>query len=125
MSSDFEIKVFYDGGCPICRWEVDLYTCYDKANKILWVDIETLTEADLPADKTRDELLGKFHVRDLREGSSQQWSVGVDAFARIWRALPRFRHFAFMFKLPIIRQVTKLAYFGFLKWQQSHRGKRV
>lgn len=125
MPSDFEIEVFYDGGCPICRWEVDLYTRCDKANKIQWVDIERLTEADLPPDKTRDELLGKFHVRGLGEGYSQRWYIGVDAFARIWKALRGFRHFAFMFKLPIIRQVTKLAYLGFLKWQQSHRERRT
>ena len=49
---------------------------------------------------------------------------GVDAFARIWRALPGFRHGAFLFRVPVIRQLTMLAYKLFLKWQSWHRKHR-
>ena len=123
MTTPPDIEVYYDGGCPICRWEIDLYDRFDKAKRIRWTDIEALSEDDLPPSKTKEELLGKFHVRDIGQ-EDDVWSVGVDAFARIWKVLPGFRHFAFLFRLPIIRQLTMLAYLGFLKWQRRHRAKR-
>ena len=78
------IDVFYDGGCPVCRIEVGYYRRIDRAGAVHWIDIESLTDAELPAGKTRDALLGRFHVRDQADGG---WHVGVDAFARIWRTL--------------------------------------
>lgn len=117
-----QIEVFYDGECPICAWEVDLYGRMDKSAKIEWTAIEGLSDAALPSGKTRDELLGKFHVR---EAGAAQWHIGVDAFARIWRALPGLRHVAFLFSVPGIRQLTKGGYVMFLRWQSWHRKRRV
>ncbi len=124
MISEPDIEVFYDGGCPVCRWEVDLYARIDTSDKIRWTDIEGLAENNLPREKTREDLLGKFHVRELNTHSGD-WFVGIDAFARIWKALPIFRYFAFLFRLPIIRQMTMLAYMFFLRWQRRHRAKRA
>ena len=121
-----QIEVFYDGDCPICRWEVRIYRRLDKAQNITWTDIETLEVAGLPIGKTRTDLLGKFHVREIGIGKEalQNWHIGVDAFARIWRALPGFRHFAFLFSVPVIRQVSMVAYKLFLKWQSWDRRRR-
>jgi len=87
MEKRSEIEVFYDGDCPICRFEVDLYSRMDKENRILWTDITSTALNRLPSGKTRQDLLGKFHVRDLSELQSAKttiWYMGVDAFARIW-----------------------------------------
>ena len=121
-----QIEVFYDGDCPICRWEVRLYRSVDSAKNITWTDIEILEDADLPIGKTRMDLLGKFHVREIGIGEAalQNWHIGVDAFACIWRALPGFRHFAFLFSVPVIRQITMFAYRLFLKWQSWDRKRR-
>lgn len=126
MVSTARIEVFYDGGCPICVWEVKLYRHMDKAALIRWTAIETLLPSDLPTGKTQDELLGRFHVRDLTldMSGSETWYIGVDAFARIWRVLPGLKYFAGLFSLPGIRQLTMLAYKGFLKWQSWHRKRR-
>ncbi|MEM1377324.1 MAG: DUF393 domain-containing protein [Pseudomonadota bacterium] len=113
------LEVFYDGGCPICRFEVNLYDKHDKADVIDWVDIEDLSDVQLPKDKSRDDLLGKFHVRD-----ETGWHIGVDAFARIWRSLPVWRRFAFIFSVPGIRQLAEIGYRLFLKWQGWHRKSR-
>lgn len=122
MTKTQQIEVYYDGGCPICRWEVDLYSRMDSGGQIRWTDIEALTDGELPADKTREDLLGKFHVRETQD--TQLWYIGVDAFARIWRALPGLRHAAFIFRLPIIRQAAMASYRVFLKWQSWHRRHR-
>lgn len=116
------IDVFYDSGCPVCRIEVGYYSRIDRADAVRWIDIEALDDAELPAGKTREELLGRFHVRDLADG---HWHVGVDAFARIWRVLPVWRRFAFVFAVPGLRQLAEIGYRGFLRWQRWHRGRRA
>ncbi len=113
------IDVFYDGGCPICRLEVRYYDRIDREGTIRWVDITQLTDTQLPPGKSRETLLGRFHVRD-----GGQWHVGVDAFARIWRQLPVWRRFAFVFGVPGLRQVAEMGYRGFLRWQRWHRARQ-
>ncbi|MEL6687790.1 MAG: DUF393 domain-containing protein [Pseudomonadota bacterium] len=125
MTGTPDIEVFYDGECPICRFEVKLYRRIDEATRIRWTDIGDLEIADLPKDKSRDELLGRFHVRDIRYGAQSDWFIGVDAFARIWTVLPGFRHFAFLFEVPGIRQLAMGGYRVFLAWQKWHRSRRA
>ncbi|MEO1746176.1 MAG: DUF393 domain-containing protein [Pseudomonadota bacterium] len=122
MATNTHIEVFYDGGCPICRFEVALYERHDKADRIGWIDIDDLSDAQLPSDKTREDLLGRFHVRDNFDRGT--WHIGVDAFARIWRELPVWRRFAFIFSVPGIRQLAEIGYRLFLKWQSWHRTHR-
>lgn len=116
------IEVFYDGDCPVCRIEVGYYARIDRIGAIVWTDIAALTEAQLPAGRTRSELLGRFHARE-RDGG--RWHVGVDAFARIWRALPVWRRFAFLFSVPGLRGLAEMGYRGFLRWQRWHRARRA
>ena len=116
-----ELVVFYDGECPVCRIEVAYYQRRDKSNHLAWVDITRLSEAELPAGKTRDDLLRRFHVVD----GSGIWHVGVDAFAAIWSALPGFRHFTWLFRTPGLRQCAGVGYRAFLFWQQRHRARRT
>jgi predicted DCC family thiol-disulfide oxidoreductase YuxK len=115
------LSVWYDGDCPVCRQEVALYRRIDRDGLIGWIDIVALADSDLPAGKTRQDLLGRFHAR---EGNGQ-WRVGVDAFAAIWQKLPVLKWFAFLFRLPVIRQAAQIAYLGFLKWQRHHRARRI
>jgi predicted DCC family thiol-disulfide oxidoreductase YuxK len=118
--SAIPLSVWYDGECPVCRQEVALYSRMDHHGLIDWIDIGALDDNELPPGKSRDDLLGRFHARE----TDGPWQVGVDAFAAIWRKLPGFRHFAFLFRLPVIRQVAQVAYLGFLRWQRHHRARR-
>ncbi|GAA0773368.1 DUF393 domain-containing protein [Roseibium denhamense] len=119
-SGSRQLTVFFDGGCPVCVMEVAYYRRIDKAGTVTWVDIGSLSDAELPNGKSREDLLGIFHV--LTEDGT--WVIGVDAFAAIWRNLPGFRHFAWLFKTPVIRQAAGVFYKGFLMWQKRHRAKR-
>ena len=114
-----EIEVFHDGDCPVCRLEIAFYRRIDRSGRIAWTDIVPLAVHELPEGKSRAELLGRFHVRDLDAPDS--WHVGVDAFARIWRTLPGFKWFAWIFAVPGIRQLAQLAYLGFIRWQARRR----
>lgn len=124
MSASQKIEVFHDGGCPVCQLEIRFYGKLDRAGHILWTDILVLADADLPPGKTRNDLLGKFHVRELPARKASKWHTGVDAFARIWQELPYFNWFAWIFRVPLVRQAAQLAYLGFLRWQAAHRRKR-
>jgi len=115
------LSVWYDGDCPFCRQEVALYSRVDRDERIEWIDIVALADSQLPAGKSREDLLGKFHARE----ADGPWQIGVDAFAAIWKKLPVLKWFAFVFRLPIIRQIAQLAYLGFLKWQRHHRARRT
>lgn len=119
--SAIPLSVWYDGDCPVCRQEVALYRRIDRDDLIRWIDIVALVDNELPVGKSREDLLGKFHAR----AADGPWQIGVDAFAAIWRRLPVLKWFAFLFRLPIIRQVAQIAYLGFLKWQRHHRARRT
>jgi predicted DCC family thiol-disulfide oxidoreductase YuxK len=114
------LSVWYDGDCPVCRQEVALYRRIDCEDLITWIDIVSLGDHQLPPGKTREDLLGKFHAR----AGNGPWQIGVDAFAAIWQRLPLLNWFAFLFRLPIIRQIVQVAYLGFLRWQRHHRARR-
>ena len=114
------LTVYFDGECPVCKFEVAFYERRDKFRLITWLDITKLPDDQLPRGKNRSHLLGKFHTVE-QDG---QWNIGVDAFHAIWRRLPLFSHLAWLFKTPIIRQIANLAYRGFLIWQQRDRKRR-
>jgi len=129
IATKHTIEVLHDGDCPVCQLEIRFYNRIDRAGRIRWTDITGLSHAELPTGKSRDDLLGKFHVRNLPATgglatNADQWFIGVDAFARIWRELPGFKWFAWIFSVPGIRQLAQLAYLGFLRWQAQHRTKR-
>ena len=124
MKESPKLEVFHDGGCPVCCLEIDFYDRLDKSGRIRWTDILDIPEKDLPAGKSRETLLGKFHVRDLPPSEGSDWHIGIDAFSRIWRELPGFRYFAWLFRVPLLRQLAHSAYLGFLRWQAWHRSSR-
>jgi len=114
------LSVWYDGDCPVCQQEVALYRRIDRDDLITWIDIVARADTELPAGKTREDLLGKFHAR----AGDGPWQIGIDAFAAIWQRLPVLKWFAFLFRTPLIRQSVQVAYLAFLKWQRRHRVRR-
>lgn len=58
----WEIKVFYDGACPLCRREADLLRWLDGGRgKVL---LEDISSPEFDASRygvTRDQLMGQIH----------------------------------------------------------------
>lgn len=111
MTDAHDLTVFYDGACPICRREIEVYKSRGGADTIAWLDVANCAADDLPQGYTRDRLLGRFHVMTdhgtLIDGGA--------AFIEIWRALPIFRPLAALFSLPGAAPVLEQLYSGFLK----------
>lgn len=78
-----EIEAFYDGGCPLCRREVNLLKRFDRRHKIHFTDIAA---DDFDPDvygKTQTEFMEEMQGR-LPDGS---WVSGVEVFRRLYSAI--------------------------------------
>ena len=86
---DTPITVFYNGACNICAPEVALYRRRTQAQgrtHVSYCDISSAElPADAPADKTRDDMLRRLHIR-----KNDIWYSGVDAFIHLWHEVPGF-----------------------------------
>ncbi|WCS26025.1 DUF393 domain-containing protein [Methylobacterium sp. NMS14P] len=83
--SDGPLSVYYDGGCPLCRAEIDHYRRCAGADRLAFVDVgRGAPEPALGADLDRDQALRRFHVRT----ADGRLISGAAAFARLWRTLP-------------------------------------
>ena len=117
-----KLTAFYDGGCPVCRLEVNHYRRIG-GDAVNWVDVCSLDDASLAKasdGKSRDDLLGAMHVRD-----GVDWQIGVAAFPALWRKMPVWRRFVWIFKVPGVKPLAELSYKAFLAWQRWHRTKRL
>ncbi len=83
-------RMFYDGGCPLCRREVAHYRRLDRAGRVDWVDISRDPETLATLGVTLEQAMARLHVQD-RQG---RLLTGVPAFAAVWDALPGYRHLA-------------------------------
>jgi predicted DCC family thiol-disulfide oxidoreductase YuxK len=116
------MTAFYDGGCPVCRMEVRHYMRIG-GDAVEWVDVCSLDDralAQVASGKTRGELLGAMHVRD-----GENWQIGVAAFPALWRKMPGWKHFTWVFRVPGAIAFAEIGYRGFLAWQRRHRTKRT
>lgn len=103
-------RVFYDGGCPMCRKEISVYQKADTANAIDWVDVSNpQLEAKLPL--SRQALLARFHV----QRPNGDLISGARGFIELWRQLPKWRWLGFICSTPGMPWVLELSYQGFLK----------
>lgn len=105
------IIVFYDGGCPLCRREINHYMKLASNQIIHWVDISRddsrLSEFNLSAD----EAMRRFHV----VGQMGNVAHGTAAFLIMWQALPGYRHLANIIRFLHLTPLLELGYEWFAK----------
>lgn len=107
------LTVLYDGGCPLCRREIDLYRDLQPLQtraSICYADLSN-AELTLPAGTTRDQLMARFHVQ-RRDG---ELLSGALAFLALWSALPGWRWLALAGRLPGIAWLMERIYRLFLR----------
>ena len=106
---DERLKVYYDGGCPLCRSEIAHYRKLDAARRVDFVDLSS-PAADTGPDLSRETALGRFHVR----GRDGELESGAAAFVRLWKELPGWRWLATIARIPGVVWLMERAYRGFL-----------
>ena len=123
--------LYYDGSCPLCRTEIEIYRRSDRSEALAFVDVSE-AGASIPSGLTQRRALERFHVR-ARNGEILS---GAAAFVEVWARLPRWRWAARVAALPGAMAVLEFAYCRFLpvrplisrlfgKTQRTVRGDRA
>lgn len=107
-----DLDVYYDGGCPLCRAEIDHYRRCAGADRVTFVDVGRSAPAPhLGAGLDREAALRRFHVRS----ADGRLTSGAAAFARLWQTLPGWRWLGRLVDLRVlgvrpVLPVAELAY---------------
>jgi len=115
VSTDFDIEVFFDGNCPICRREIAFLRRLDRRKRIRFTDIAPLDRAATVGDVPWSDLMAEIHGR-LPDG---RWVSGVEVFRRLYAAVG-FGPLVRMTRWTGVEQVLEAAYASFarrrLRW---------
>lgn len=113
------IRVFFDGGCPLCRKEIGWYRGKRGAEQIDWVDVSGDAEIAVPEGLTRQDLMLRFTVQ-RRDGVTAR---GASGFVAVWRALPGTAGIARWLDNPVIVGIAEMVYRGMLKVRPLWRAR--
>lgn len=103
-----QVKVWYDGACPLCLREIALMRRLDRRGRIRFIDVASGADPDCPVD--RAQLLARFHAEE--EGMVHS---GAAAFAAMWRAIPLLRPLGLAARHPLMLRALEAAYLRFLR----------
>ena len=111
------LTVLYDGGCPLCRREIDIYRGLQPLRSDSPVGFVEVSDAalPLPPGTTREQLLARFHAR----GRDGELLSGAQAFLVLWAALPGWRWLALVGRLPGATWTLERIYRRFLRWRPT------
>ncbi len=115
------LTVLYDGACPLCRREIDIYRGLQPLRSdspVCFADVSNTAfrlPSALPPGTTREQLLARFHVR----GCDGQWLSGAQAFLALWAALPGWRWLALAGRVPGAAWAMERTYRLFLRWRPA------
>ena len=102
------LTVYYNGACPICGAEVRHYQELAERDDapLDWVDISARPDA-LRTHGIDGEGAKKRLYAETPDG---RLVAGVEAFARLWERLPRYRRLGRLARRPLVRPVAELVY---------------
>ena len=109
------ITVYYDGKCNICSKEISYYKSISNKELFNWYDIANNPKYLKTINVTQSEALMQLHATD----QNSQLYIGVDAFILIWKNLRFWKILSIIISLPIIKQISILAYKKFAKYRFS------
>lgn len=108
--NDYDVEVFFDGGCPLCAREIRTLQRLDRAKRIRFTDIDAPGFDHAALGRDRATMMARIHGR-LPDGT---WIEGVEVFRRLYAAVG-FRTLARLSRLPGIDQALSLGYAVFAK----------
>ena len=104
------VNVLYDGSCPLCAREIQIYQNAAPIHPVVWMDV-SVPDAPIPAGTTQAQLMSRFHVISAQG----QLLVGARAFVHLWQQLPRWRLLARIAACPGVIPLMDVFYLGFLR----------
>ena len=113
------LTIYYDGACPVCSREIEVYRRQTGAERCVWVDVSSCPDSSLGTGLSREAALARFHVRRI-DGVLID---GVRGFAALWCVLPRFAWVGRIASVGFVSRLLDAAYGVFLRvrplWQSA------
>lgn len=106
----YVIEMFYDGGCPLCVRETNLWRRWDQQHQIRFTNIDAPDFQAIDYGKTQDEFMAQMHGR-LVDGT---WVRGVEVFRRLYSIIG-WKMLVAVSRWPIISQLLDLGYAVYAK----------
>ncbi len=114
----YDVEVFYDGACPLCRREIALLRRWDKRNRIRFTDIAAAGFDPAIYGTSQGRLMAEIHGRDARGN----WIVGVEVFRKLYAAVG-FGPLVAVTRWPLIRHALDAAYRLFAPYRLRLTGR--
>lgn len=105
LGATFDVEVFFDGGCPLCRREIAMLRRLDRKRRICFTDIAAPEFNAGALGQTQDDLMREIKGR-LPDGT---WISGVEVFRRLYGAVG-FHWLVPITRLPGIRHLLDIGY---------------
>ncbi len=102
-------RTFYNAACPVCSAgvaHIRRLTGERDGGEFQWLDITRQPDALAAYGADLEAVKKRLHVID-RKGALQ---VGIPAFAALWDEIPRYRVFARLVRLPVVRSIAAALY---------------
>ncbi len=110
MNKDFEknnnIEVFFDGSCPLCKREINLYKNTQSFCNISYVDVSSMEPTE-----DKNKLMKRFHIKD----QNGNLISGAKAFIELWKQMKGWKYLAKPFDNKIGLSILEFFYVQFLK----------
>lgn len=110
-------KVFFDGGCPLCKREIEHYRRIDTEGSLEWIDISS-----------DPQKLHSYHIQpdqalQILHGVNEKDRIvkGVDTFLLIWSNLPHYRNLAGLIEKLKLHKLLEYFYQLFAQWRFKKR----
>ena len=97
---------YYNGACPVCRFEIEHYKHGPDGNAVRWHDLGSDPEALAAFGIDRAGAKRRLHVLD----EAGRMHSGIDAFILIWQRMPRYRWLGRLVGRRGVRPVAALLY---------------
>lgn len=117
-TSNYDIEVFFDGDCPLCRREIRVLQRWDRRGKIRFTDISSPGFQAAEVGKTDEVLMAQMHGR-LPDGT---WLQGVEVFRRLYAAVG-FGPLVLLSRLPLISPLLDWGYAVFARHRLRLTGR--
>jgi predicted DCC family thiol-disulfide oxidoreductase YuxK len=114
----FDVEVFYDGACPLCRREIELLRRKDKQQRILFTDITDPKFDPASIGVAWATLMARIHGR-LPDGTLIE---GVEVFRRLYAAVG-FGSLVALTRLPVVTELLDWSYGAFAKNRLRFTGR--
>jgi len=112
-----DATLYFDGACPVCTREIEVYRRAEGAERIAFVDVTRSAPEALGPGLSAEAALARLHLRR----ADGRLVSGAEAFATLWLSLPRWAWIGRIASAPVALPILELGYRSFLRIRRLWR----